>query len=406
MTARVLDIDIRDQLSDQPLGAYTEAFVLVRYGRKPLGAARVPCRDRVLRPDQLMRAIEATPGLAKRVRDHMLTTWLLRHEQPVAQVTPGWSVVVCTRDRTEDLKRCLDSLLQSTATGGEIVVVDNAPSTDATARLVAGYPVRYLREDRPGLNWARSRGAREAAGEIVIFTDDDVVVDRDWVTAIVEPFHHPRVAAVTGLTLPLELETAAQELFETYGGFGRGFERRIFDYTRIPPAAAGMVGAGANMAIRRDLINTMRLFDAELDCGTAAQTGGDAYGFYQLLTEGFQIVYTPDALTWHRHRREYAALRRTLAGYSVGGVAFLMRCWLQHGDWQAPAVAASWFRHDHLNQLARVLLRRSNRVPFDLVWAQIAAFPFGVRAYFQSRRAERAWDRTPPTTFDVIGGKR
>jgi glycosyltransferase involved in cell wall biosynthesis len=406
MTARVLDIDIRDQLSDQPLGAHTEAFVLVRYSGRPLGTVRVACRDRVLRSEALMRAIEATPPLARRVRDHMLTTWLLQHDQPAMPKLPTWSVVICTRDRTDDLQRCLDSLLQSTASGGEIVVVDNAPSDDSTVQLAAQYPVRYIREDRPGLNWARSTGARAASGEIVIFTDDDVVVDRDWIAAIVEPFSHPRVAAVTGLTLPLQLETPAQELFEAYGGFGRGFERRIFDYTRIAPAAAGMVGAGANMALRRELIITMRLFDAELDCGTVAQTGGDAYAFYQLLAEGFQIVYTPEALTWHRHRREYRALRRTLAGYSVGGFAFLMRCWLQHGDWQAPAVAASWFRHDHLKQLARVLLRRRNRLPLDLVLAQIAAIPLGIRAYFQSVRDEQAWDRKTSATMEAVGGER
>jgi hypothetical protein len=144
------------------------------------------------------------------------------------------------------------------------------------------------------------------------------------------------------------------------------------------------------MAIRREQINRMRLFDAELDGGTATRSGGDAYAFYQLLAEGYQVVYTPDALVWHRHRRDYASLRHTLAGYSIGGFAVLTRCWLEHGDWQALAVAASWFRHDHLRQLARALLRRPNRLPLNLVLAQILAIPLAPWAYFVSRRRERA----------------
>lgn len=390
MAAHVLDIELQDQIQDQIVGTHPEAFVLLRLGGRPIGSVRVPCAAGVVRGAAVEAAIAADQSLQKRLEQTRLSDWLQQQEPPSASVQRSWSVVICTRDRTDDLRRCLESLRQIDMTGGEIIVVDNAPSDDATARLVADYPVRYVREERVGLNWARSRGAQAAIGEIVLFTDDDVVVDQQWVAAMLEPFAHPRVAAVTGLTLPLELETPAQELFEQYGGFGRGFVRRAFDYTTIPPAAAGMVGAGANMALRRELVTGMRLFDAELDCGTVTRTGGDAYAFYQLLAAGYQIIYTPHALTWHRHRRDYSALRRTLAGYSVGGFAFLTRCWLQHGDWQALAVAASWLRHDHLVQLGRVLLRRPRALPFDLVWAQIIACPLGPWTYLLSRRDEQA----------------
>ena len=221
-----------------------------------------------------------------------------------------------------------------------------------------------------------------------------MVVEPGWVGAMLGPFEHARVGAVTGLTLPLELETHAQEVFEWYGGFGRGFRRRVFDYTIMAPAAAGVVGAGANMALRRDLILHLGLFDAELDCGTVARTGGDAYAFYQVLCEGYQIVYEPAALVRHRHRQDDAALRRTLIGYSVGGFAFLTRCLHRHGDWQALPVAAEWFISDHVRQLVRALLRRPRALPLDLVLAQIAAIPLGPWAYFASLAAERRHSAT------------
>jgi glycosyltransferase involved in cell wall biosynthesis len=391
MATSVLEIELAQGISDRHgLTEYGQAFVLLRFHGRPLGTVRVPCQEGVLRAVDVGAAIESDGALSWHLTQSVLMHWLTRHEPTAPVRSPTWSIVICTRNRTDDLRRCLDSLLKLETPGGEIIVVDNAPSDGSTAKLASGYPVRYVREDRVGLNWARSRGARAAIGEIVIYTDDDVVLDPHWVSAILEPFDHPRVAAVTGLTMPLELETEAQELFEVYGGLGRGFRRRVFDYTTMAPAAAGIAGAGVNMALRRELINDLRLFDAELDCGTVTQTGGDTYAFYRLLAAGYQIVYTPEALVWHRHRRDYASLRKTLAGYSVGGFAFLTRCWLRHGDWQAPAVAASWFWHDHLRQLARSVMRRPKSLPLDLVLAQIVAVPRGPWAYLASRQRERA----------------
>jgi GT2 family glycosyltransferase len=341
-----------------------------------------------------MEALDQDSLLRERLAYQCLKYWLLQNAPKTPLELPTWSVIICSRDRTEDLRRCLDSIMRvdvSVLPTGEIVVVDNAPSSPQTAQLAAGYPVKYLREDRPGLNWARARGAREAAGEIVIYTDDDVIVDGGWIKAMLEPFESSRTAAVTGLILPLELEAEPQELFERYGGFGRGFEKRAFDYTNIAPSAAGYVGAGASMALRRELVVDLGLFEAELDCGTAAETGGDAYAFYRLLANGYRIVYNPEALIWHRHRRDYTSLRKTLASYSVGGFAFLTRCLVQHRDLQAIGVALSWLWSDHLEQLARVLSRSPDALPLDLVLAQFTGVPRGIIAYFISRRREREY---------------
>lgn len=391
MAAFVTAVDISQPMTEAVnLHGHTEAFVLVRHDRHPLGRLWVPCPDGTLHPADLYRMIASDGVLQHAVLQATLGNWLL-HELPAAAATlPSWSVIVCTRNRTEDLRRCLDSLLRLSTPGGEIVIVDNAPSDTSTAELVAGYPVRYVREDRVGLNWARSCGANAATGEIVIYTDDDVVVEHDWVSALLEPFSNPRVAAATGLTMPLELETPSQVMFEAYSGFSRGFKRRVFDNSVITPAAAGNVGAGANMAIRRELVTNMHLFDVELDCGTVTRTGGDNYAFYLLLMAGYQIVYTPDALTWHRHRRDYDSLRRTLRDYSVGGFAYLTRCLVQHHDLGALTVAFWWFRYDHLRQLKRSLLRKPGRMPLRLALAQIAGCAEGPRAYFQSRPLERA----------------
>jgi glycosyltransferase involved in cell wall biosynthesis len=376
---------------------YDRAFILVRYSKKPIGVLQVELNNHKLSYSELIEKIQEDGQVLYNLEETILTDWLLQKYQKKETLSTSWSVVICTCERPQDLRRCLDSICSSLPEGGEVIVVDNSPITDDTRNLVEEYPVRYLLEERKGLNWARQSGARAANGDVVIYTDDDVVVDEGWIISILKPFENPRVAAATGLIMPLELHTKAQELFEVYGGFSRGFKRRSFDYQNIAPPAAGYVGAGANMAVRRNLTLEMKLFEAELDAGTAARTGGDAYAFYKLLSSGFIIEYVPEALVFHRHRKGYAELKKTLADYSIGGFAFLTRCFVLHKDWSAIAVAFSWFWQDHCHQLARSLLRpimKSKKgLPLDLVLHQILSIPRGIKAYFSTIKVENDYLR-------------
>ena len=121
------------------------------------------------------------------------------------------SIIIPHAKGKEILRHCLGSLTKTNNLFYEILVVDNAPSTEDTKNLIdRQYPqVRYVRELRPGLNWARNRAILEAKGEIIAYTDDDVVVDVGWVKAIARIFaENPDVMAVTGLVIPNELEHA------------------------------------------------------------------------------------------------------------------------------------------------------------------------------------------------------
>src|SRR5690606_9186584 len=102
---------------------------------------------------------------------------------------PLVSVVVATHNRTASLLKTLESLLAQDYPRTEIIVVDNAPSTDETAEAVRRLAaetgrVSYAREDRPGLAVAHNRGLQDVSGAFVAFTDDDVIADRHWVTEL------------------------------------------------------------------------------------------------------------------------------------------------------------------------------------------------------------------------------
>jgi GT2 family glycosyltransferase len=325
------------------LAAYREVLALVRLHGSPVGVVVVPVRNGRC-PDAGLRR-EAVTQLAWPLIRHLITDALAAgiSEAPTfirsmatlphagaASPLPSITVAVCTRDRTADLAQCLDALLAQSPAPDEIVVVDNAPKTDGTERLVAQYPgVRYVKESRPGLDWARNRAIAEGTCEIVAFTDDDVVVDTRWVGAIKRSFaDRPDAMALTGLVMPFELETEAQELFERYGGFGRGFERRWYRVDDGQNAAtehigAGKFGTGANMAYRRAIFGEIGLFDPALDVGTVTNGGGDLEMLFRVLDHGHVLIYEPDAIVWHRHRREYGKLREQIANNGVGFYSFL-----------------------------------------------------------------------------------
>ena len=80
----------------------------------------------------------------------------------------GISVVICTQDRTDMLRRCLSAIRALDYPDYEVIVADNAPQTEATRDLVGELGgIRYVREDTPGLDWARNRGIAEARNPIV-----------------------------------------------------------------------------------------------------------------------------------------------------------------------------------------------------------------------------------------------
>jgi GT2 family glycosyltransferase len=312
-------------------------------------------------------------------------------EAPRLSVT----VAVCTRDRPDNLATCLDSLERLEYPGLEILVVDNAPSSEASRSLVErrGARVRYAREPRPGLDWARNRAITEARGEIIAFTDDDVTVDPSWVRALVAAFGvDERVAAVTGLVLPAELETEAQVLFERYRGFSRGFvPRRIAAAGGGPLAlrygAAGDYGTGANMAFRRSLFARIGDFDPALGAGTPTRGGDDLEMFFRVLKEGYALVYEPHAVVRHRHRRSIEALRRQIADHGISFSCYIVRGMLAYPDERlAFARLACWW---WAKLAARTLWPRSSpgRALRRLAMAELRGCLVGLHRYPRATRA-------------------
>jgi GT2 family glycosyltransferase len=302
------------------------------------------------------------------------------------------AVIVCTRERPDDLERCLAALAGQTVQPLEVVVVDNAPRTDRTRRVAEAAGVGYVVEPRPGLDRARNAGVAATRAAIVAFTDDDAVPEPEWAEMLLAALSDPAVAGAAGHMLPLEMETEAQCLFERYlgGEAGRRHRERPRTFARpFPAAAAGQVGAGANMIFRREALARVGPFDEAFDAGTLTHSGGDTDMFGRLLDAGCTLVYEPRARVYHRHRRTMRELRTQLFGYGVGVYAYWTKRVLHARDRDALRFAASTLLRHGPRRLARALLGRADEVPPALVLAELAGCVYGPLAYWRSRRAAR-----------------
>jgi GT2 family glycosyltransferase len=385
MATAVLDLDI-NQLPPyiRNLDRYAKAFILLRFQGSPVGTITLPVERGELDISRYGDAIitEAARILWKKRVHHFLG---MEKDTEVGLPLKA-TVAICTRNRTDDLRRCLDALMKLPDDGQEILVVDNCPANNDTQELVATYPaVRYIREMRPGLNIARNRALKEARHEIVAFTDDDAMPDRNWLRALVRPYERERVVCVTGMTMPLELETEGQEAFERYNPFNKGFERRLFDSLHNP-LSTGEVGAGANMSCRRSVIDKVGEFDEALDAGTLTQSGGDHEYFTRILRAGYYIVYEPDALNWHRHRRTMDETRKAIYGYGVGVYAYWTKLFWYEKEFSVIKFTWGWFFHTQLRALVKAMIGKPGHQPMELVMAELMGCFHGPFAYIKARR--------------------
>ena len=239
------------------------------------------------------------------------------------------SVVICTKDRADSLRQCLNSLTSLQHKPAEIIVVDNASADDRTRETTLAFPqVNYIREDRAGLDIARNTGARAATASIVLYTDDDTVIHSQWIAQVYRTFNDPSIAAMTGLVLAAELNTEAQWIFERYWPFNRGFidkryDQSFFAATRSNGVPVWTIGAGANMAFRKSIFATTGYFDERLDVG-AAGCNGDSEMWYRVLAAGYSIQYNPRAVVYHQHRETLSALKRQIFYYMRGFAAAIL----------------------------------------------------------------------------------
>jgi glucosyl-dolichyl phosphate glucuronosyltransferase len=224
------------------------------------------------------------------------------------------SIVVCTYNRAKSLRLTLESLFKLDIPHHrcvELLLVDNN-STDATRELVhamqesSPFQLRYLFEPEKGLSFARNRGVREAKGEILAFTDDDVLVERNWLRAVEECFSNRETACAGGRIHPLwEVERPnwlTQELYNYLALLDLGDEARDLSEPLV---------YGANFVVRASMFTKYGLFETSIGRSGEKLYGGEESEFIErLLAGGERVCYLPDLVVHH-----YIPARRMRKSY-------------------------------------------------------------------------------------------
>lgn len=218
------------------------------------------------------------------------------------------SVIVCTRNRAASLQEMLTSLTTMDVPEGarwEVIVVDNG-STDHTASVVEAFvgklPIRRIVEPTAGLSNARNCGVHAASGRYILWTDDDVSVGSNWLSAYLAAFRDWPDAAVFGGKIVALLEAPTPPWFEQ----GRALlsdmlaERDLGDAPVPLSAAGGRLPYGANYAVR---VEEQRRFPYDPAFGVApgrARLGEETLVIRSILRTGATGYWVPDSRVVHR----------------------------------------------------------------------------------------------------------
>jgi len=233
------------------------------------------------------------------------------------------SVLICTRNRAKSLEATLERFFEqhfAETYEYELIVVDNN-STDHTRQVAADcvscHPgfVHYAREMRKGLSYARNTALAAARGEIIVYTDDDVLVSPDWLDEI-----HREFAADPDLALLGGRVLLAREGLQKVS-FLPSAERQWFAF----PGDGGFA-MGANMAFRREVFDRVGLFDVRLGAGRFFAGADEVEMFYRALKAGYRMLYAPNVLVYHDHdRTRVEQACRLEYGYAKGCSAYLIK---------------------------------------------------------------------------------
>lgn len=218
------------------------------------------------------------------------------------RVTPKMSVIVCTYKGSATLVECLDSLTALDYPDREILIVNDG-SDLRVSELAASYgEIREIAIPHSGLSAARNVGAREASGDIFVYTDDDCIAEPDWLRWIAHEFEGgDTIGCAGGPNIPPPPATAKAALIAAAPG---GPTHVLLTDTRAEHLP------GCNFAVRREA------FEAVGGFNPVFRTAGDDVDFcWRVMEAGYELAFHPAAFVWHHRRFTYRTYFRQQLGY-------------------------------------------------------------------------------------------
>ena len=212
------------------------------------------------------------------------------------------SVIICTHNRCETLRTALDSFLGQKDIdyiNYELIIVDNNSSDDTPGtveqfRPVIGDRLKYIWEERKGISFARNKGIQAASGKIIMFTDDDILVDRCWLRNLYAVFQEKGCDGVGGRVLPIypdncpswvkenAVKLSGSVVIYDYGDVIRKLDNTMHEFI------------GANIAFKREMFDEVGMFREDI-----TYVGEDREFIRRLLKHNKELYYCGKAVIHH-----------------------------------------------------------------------------------------------------------
>jgi GT2 family glycosyltransferase len=198
------------------------------------------------------------------------------------------SIIIPTFNGANRISKCLQALIrQSDGRNAELIVVDDG-SQDGTVAVVAQFPkVRLISQANCGPASARNRGAHDACGDLILFTDDDCEPAPGWLDAMLRPFDDPEVVGVKGAYRTRQKPLVARFVQAEYEDRYRLMSRTV-DIDFVDTYSA---------AFRRSRFLEIGGYDTEFPTACAE----DIELSYRMSARGWKLRFVPDAIVYHQH---------------------------------------------------------------------------------------------------------
>jgi len=211
-----------------------------------------------------------------------------------------YSIIIPAYNAVRTLEKCLVSLSNQSISNEayEVIVVDDG-STDSTPDIIRRFPVKYFWQPNQGPAAARNKGAREAQGDIILFTDADCVPEYSWIEEMVKPFNNPAIIAVKGA-----YKTDQKSLTARFAQIE--FEERFDMLKKIE--SIDMVDT-YSAGYRKSVFLSFGGFDPSFPVANNEDTDLS----YKMSKAGYRMVFNPHAIVYHLNHpdsiEQYARLK-------------------------------------------------------------------------------------------------
>jgi glucosyl-dolichyl phosphate glucuronosyltransferase len=211
---------------------------------------------------------------------------------------PPISVIICTLGTSPQLCAAIDSVLAQGCTNMELILVHSGTAVGSLDKALADLPITIVREPAKGVCRARNRAFEYANGEFLVFIDDDVIAENEWLHRLIAGFVSEKVGGVAGRVVPVGQPYLAPSRYVSKLAVSN-WELSNDTPNSASRAMSSDAGFGCNMAFRRGFLAVQK-FPEHLGAGSLIGSGDESYMFLQLLRRGYSLYHCGGAVVSHR----------------------------------------------------------------------------------------------------------